>query len=139
MAFLTDDISINTILGEGSSFKNEVKVRGNLRIQGDVDGNVDASGNVFIGEKARIRGDVNADSAEIFGIVIGDINAPKYVKISSSAVVIGDIYTKRVQIEANAVFQGHCISHKNNEKFEKAKSTFLTEKSILSSKVASER
>ena len=138
MAFLTDDIAINTILGEGSFFKNEVKIQGNVRIQGDVDGNIDATGNVFIGEKARIRGDVNASSAEIFGIVLGDIHAPHPVKIFSSAVVIGDVFTKAVQIEGKAVFQGHCISLRDEEKFEKSKNLFMTEKSILSNKIGSD-
>ena len=138
MAFLTDDIAINTILGEGSFFKNEVKIQGNVRIQGDVDGNIDGTGNVFIGEKARIRGDVNASSAEIFGIVLGDIHAPHHVKIFSSAVVIGDVFTKAVQIEGKAVFQGHCISLRDEEKFEKSKNLFMTEKSILSNKIGSD-
>ena len=138
MAFLTDDIAINTILGEGSFFKNEVKIQGNVRIQGDVDGSIDATGNVFIGEKARIRGDVNASSAEIFGIVLGDIHAPHHVKIFSSAVVIGDVFTKAVQIEGKAVFQGHCISLRDEEKFEKSKNLFMTEKSILSTKIGSD-
>ena len=138
MAFLTDDIAINTILGEGSFFKNEVKIQGNVRIQGDVDGNIDATGNVFIGEKARIRGAVNASSAEIFGIVLGDIHAPHHVKIFSSAVVIGDVFTKAVQIEGKAVFQGHCISLRDEEKFEKSKNLFMTEKSILSNKIGSD-
>ena len=135
MGFLTDDISINTVLGDGSFFKNEVKVQGNVRIQGDVDGNIDATGNVFIGEKARIRGDINAASVEIFGILLGDIHAPHHVKIFSSAAVIGDVFTKHIQIEGKAVFQGHCISLKDDDKFEKSKNLFVTEKSILSKKV----
>lgn len=133
MAFLTDDISINTILGENSFFKNEIKIDGNVRIYGDVDGNVNATGKVFIGEKARVRGDVNASSAEVFGIVLGDINAPKGVKIMSSAAVIGDVVTMEVQIENNAIFKGHCISHKDESEFERAKNYRSNEKAVLSS------
>ena len=138
MGFLADDISINTVLGNGSFFKNEVRVQGNVRIQGDVDGNIDATGNVFIGEKARIRGNINAASVEIFGILLGDIHAPQHVKIFSPAAVIGDVFTKRIQIEEKAVFQGHCISHRDDDKFEKSKIRFVTEKSILSSKIGNE-
>lgn len=133
MAFLNDDISINTILGENSFFKNELKVNGNVRIYGDVDGSIDATGKVFIGEKARIRGDINASSAEIFGIVLGDVNAPKGVKIMSSAAVVGDVITTSVQIENKAIFKGHCISHKNEEDFERAKKRLSNEKAIFSS------
>lgn len=133
MAFFTDDISINTILGENSFFKDEIKIDGNVRIYGNVDGNINATGKVFIGEKARIRGDINALSAEIFGIVLGDVNAPTSVKIMSSAAVIGDVTTKEVQIEEDAIFKGHCISHKDEAAFEKAKTRRLNEKAVLSS------
>ena len=135
MAFLKDDISINTILGEGSFFSNEVKVQGNLRIQGDVDGNIEAKGNVFIGEKARVRGDILADSAEIYGIVLGDIIAPKSIIIASTAVVIGDIFSREVQIDSKAIFSGHCISIKDEAEYEKAKKLYSTEKLIVSNKI----
>jgi len=136
MAFLTDDISINTILGEGSFISNELKIKGNLRIQGDVDGNIEATGSIFIGEKARVRGDIIASSAEIFGIVLGDVIAPKSIKILSTAAVIGDIFTKEVQIDRKAIFNGHCISHKEEEEYEKSKNLYITEKSILSNKIS---
>lgn len=135
MAFLTDDISFNTILGEGSFFANEVKINGNVRIQGDVDGNIETKGNIFIGEKSRIKGDIIASSAEIFGVVIGDITADKGVTIHSSATVIGDVFAKKVQIEDKSIFNGHCISIKNDEDYEKAKNSYITEKSILMNKI----
>lgn len=135
MGLLTDDISINTILGKDSFFSNEVKIKGNLRVEGDVDGNIETTGNIFIGEKARIRGDIIAESAEIYGIVIGDVIAPKRLKIFSTAVVIGDVYTKRIQIADKSIFTGHCISHKNEEDYEKSKKDFETEKSVLENKI----
>lgn len=138
MAFFTDNASINTILGEGSSLASDVKVNGNLRIEGDVDGNVTALGNVFVGEKARIRGNVTSESAEIYGIVRGDIDAPKFVKIFSTAAVIGDVFTNQVQIEENAIFQGHCVSLKNTQNFEEAKSNRLTARAVLENRVKTE-
>ena len=61
MALLADTASINTILGEGSSFSDGVRISGNVRVEGDIDGSVDATGCVFVGERARIRGDVSAE------------------------------------------------------------------------------
>ena len=74
---LTDNISINSILGSGSSVKGDVKINGFARIDGDIDGNLETTGNIIIGEKARIRGNVTGRSVTVIGgIVLGNIVAP---------------------------------------------------------------
>ncbi len=138
MAFLSDNASINTILGEGSSFRSGVKINGNVRIEGDIDGNVEATGNVFVGERAKIRGNISSDSIEIYGIVIGDVNAPTFVKLFSTSAVVGDIFTKKVQIADKAIFHGHCISWSDEALFEKAKNAWQTERSVLQNSVKSD-
>ena len=64
-----------------------VTVSGFLRIDGDIDGNVQTQGRVIIGEEARIRGNIRAASVSVGGVVQGDIIAPDYVVILS---FIGD-------------------------------------------------
>lgn len=130
MAFLTDDISINTIIGAGSAVSGDVRVNGFIRVDGDIDGNLEASGNVIIGNKARINGNVNALSSVIGGIVIGDIYAPGGIKLLSSSAVIGDIYTKNLEIEENVIFHGHCIALRKEEEFEQAAGLYAEELSI---------
>ena len=84
-----DDISVNTIVGPGALIAGNVTVSGFLRIDGDIDGNVQTQGRVIIGEDARIRGNIKAASVSVGGIVQGDIIAPDYVVILSSGMVIG--------------------------------------------------
>lgn len=132
MAFLTDDISINTIIGAGSAVSGDVKANGFIRVDGDIDGNLDSSGNVIVGNKARINGNITALSSVVGGIVLGDIYAPDGIKLLSSSAVIGDIYTKNLEIEENVVFHGHCIALKNEEEFEQAAKLYSEEISIKS-------
>lgn len=113
MAFLTDDISINTIIGAGSSVSGDIKINGFVRVDGDVDGNIETTSNIIIGAKARIRGDIRAASAVISGIVIGDITAPLSIKLLSTSAVIGDITSKRLVIEDKVILHGHCITLKD--------------------------
>lgn len=117
MAF--DDISIKTIIGASSAFIGNLRVNGAMMVDGDVDGNIEASGNIIIGEKARVRGNITAKSATISGIVIGDITAPDIVNLTSSATVIGDIATHRAQIASGVLFHGHCIALVDQETYEK--------------------
>lgn len=132
MAFTSDDITINTLIGPGSFVSGDVKINGFIRVDGDIDGKIETSSNVIIGDKARIRGNINASSIVVGGIVIGDITAPRGIKLLSNSVVIGDVITKRLQIEENVIFNGHCISLGNDEEFEASTRRFLDQQAIRS-------
>ena len=132
---LTDNISINSILGVGSSIKGDVKINGFARIDGDIDGNLEAAGNIIIGEHARIRGNVTGRSVTIIGgIILGNIVAPEFVRLLSTSAVIGDIQTKRLYSEENAIIHGHCISREAAH-YEKATSDWENVKAISSMSV----
>lgn len=132
MAFLTDDISINTIIGLGSAVSGDVHANGFIRVDGDIDGNLESTGNIIIGDKARINGSINALSIVIGGIVLGDIFAPNGIKLLSSSAVIGNIATKKLEIEENVIFHGHCIALKNEDEFTQASERFSNAESIRS-------
>jgi len=116
MAFRSDDISINTLLGTGSFIRGNVHVNGFVRIDGDIDGDLDTDGAVIISEKAKIKGNLKAKSAIIGGIVLGDISAREGVKLLSTSAVIGNIITRKIQMEDEVIFHGHCISISDEER-----------------------
>ena len=130
MALKFDDISINTILGKGSSITGDLRINGFVRLDGDIDGNLETDGNVIIGDNARIRGDVKAKSVIISGIVVGNIIAQEGIKILSEAAVLGDVISRKVQIDDKATFNGKCISIKDEELFEKESAQYLQSKAI---------
>ncbi len=130
MAFRSDDISINTLVGNGSFIQGNVHVNGFVRIDGDIDGDLDTDGAVIISEKAKIHGNLTAKSAIIGGIVLGDISAKEGVKLLSTSAVIGNIITKKVQMEDDVIFQGHCISIADEERYEEEVNKFLQAKAI---------
>lgn len=134
MAFTSDTISINTVIGSGSSISGDIRVNGRLRIDGDIDGNLETTSNIYVGEASRIHGNIVALSAVIEGIVIGNITAPKGITLLSSSAVIGDVTTKRLQVEENVILHGHCISLKNEDDYNRATNEYL-EKSAIRSKV----
>ena len=133
---LTDNISINSILGSGSSVKGDVKINGFARIDGDIDGNLETTGNIIIGEKARIRGNVTGRSVTVIGgIVLGNIVAPEFVRLLSTSAIIGDIQTKKLYSEENVIILGHCISRVDASDYEKASAEWENEKAISSMSV----
>ena len=125
MALRIDDISINTILGHGSAITGNIKLNGFVRIDGDIDGNLETDGNIIIGENARIRGNVKAKSVIVGGIVLGNIEASQSIKVLATSAVIGDIVSHKVQVEQNAIIHGHFISIKDEQKFLKISDEYL--------------
>ena len=130
MALRTDDISINTIIGKGSAISGNMKVNGFIRIDGDIDGSLETDGNVIVGENARIRGDLTAKSAIIGGIIKGNIKANESIKILADAAVIGDVISRKVQVDGSAIIHGHCISIKDEAEFGKTSGEYLQSKAI---------
>ena len=131
MALRIDDISINTVIGKGSEIKGNIKVNGVVRIDGDIDGNLETDGNVIIGENARIRGNINAKSIIVGGIILGNIFANESVKVLANSIVIGDILSHKVQIEDDALVNGKCISIRNEENYTMATSKYLQSTAII--------
>ena len=119
MALPSDDISICAIVGSGSSFVGNLRVNGSMMVDGDIDGDLEVSGNLIVGEKARVRGNILAKSAVISGIVLGDVTAPESIKLNASSAVLGDIATRRLQVAQGVVFNGHCVALSDDDLFEK--------------------
>jgi cytoskeletal protein CcmA (bactofilin family) len=130
MAFSFEDISINTLVGQGAAVSGDVRVPGFVRVDGDIDGNLETTGKIIIGEKARIRGNVTAKSANVGGFVLGDIRAPEGIRLFSTSIVIGDIVTRKLEIAENVIFHGHCVALKQTDEYETMLAELQTKKTI---------
>ena len=130
MALKVDDISINTIIGKGSSITGNLRINGFVRLDGDINGNLETDGNIIIGDGARIKGDVKAKAVIVGGIVVGNILAQESIKLLSNSAVLGDVISRKVQIEDKATFHGHCISIKDEEQFQKTSDSYLQSRAI---------
>ncbi len=130
MASFTDDISFNTMVGPGAFVTGDLKLEGFTRVDGDIYGNLETTGKLIIGENARIRGNVTAKSVIVIGIVEGDILAPEGVHLFSSAVVLGDVISRKIKADEKVIIEGYCISIENQESFEDAKRQWLDRRAI---------
>ena len=131
MAILTDDVSINTLVGTGTRVSGDLNIAGLVRVDGDIDGNLETTGRVIIGEKARIRGNVTAKAAVIGGIIEGDVYAPDEIQILATSSVYGDVITKKISVAENSFIHGMCIAIKDTEQFMKYTEDWKNQKAIL--------
>jgi cytoskeletal protein CcmA (bactofilin family) len=96
-------------LGKGTTIRGTVSFGGSARIDGQVDGEIAATGTLVIGETAVITTPrIKAASVIIAGEVSGDIMASEQIVIAGSARVSGNLYSPAVAIEDGAWFDGHC-------------------------------
>lgn len=102
------DVRINTILGKESEFVGDFVTKGSARIDGSVNGNVKVSGMLIVGVAGFINGSVEAHSTIIGGEVLGNVAVEEKTELTGTARVLGDVITKVIVIDENAVFQGKC-------------------------------
>ena len=101
-------VKISTLIGKGSELVGDFSVKGSARIDGKITGNVTVAGTLLVGATGSINGNVSANAIVVGGEVLGDIAAPEKTELIATARVLGDITTKIIVIDENAVFQGKC-------------------------------
>ena len=73
-----------------------------------IEGEVSVVDSAKIGVGSVVVGNVHAGSAVIAGAVKGDIDVQGPVIVDSTAVIMGNIKSKSVQINNGAVIEGRC-------------------------------
>lgn len=95
-------------LTNGSKIVGKIFADSDFRIDGEVEGTITCNGKVVIGQKGYLKGSISCINAEIVGKVDGDIIVSETLSLRSTAVIKGDVKTKILIVEPNAVFNGTC-------------------------------
>ena len=112
------DYVVATTLGAETSFKGTLRFRDSLRIRGSFEGDIDATGRLYIDGDATVNARrIVATSVVIGGTVRGDIDAPDRVEMLPSAKVYGNVRTARLRIADGVVFEGSCEMIREPESF----------------------
>jgi len=103
--FSNETDKLGSLLGIDSSFKGELKVKGTLRVDGTVEGQLDAD-YVILSETAEVKGEIKAKKIIIGGKMDGNTRAQELLEIKSKGKVWGDIFTQKLTIIEGAEFNG---------------------------------
>jgi cytoskeletal protein CcmA (bactofilin family) len=94
------------LLSRGVSIKGSVKFVNELTIDGEVEGTVDSTGTLTIGEYARICGEIRTKSVKVRGTVEGNIFVTERCELQAGCKLQGDIEAPRLMVDENASFLG---------------------------------
>ena len=108
MVDTNETLIVNSLIGEGSEFRGEFRVKDLIRIDGYFKGNIITEGKVLIGQRGNVETDIRADIVVVGGNLRGSIFAKKRVILLSTAKLNGDIVTKSLVVEEGVIFEGRC-------------------------------
>ncbi|MEJ2194192.1 MAG: polymer-forming cytoskeletal protein [Ignavibacteriaceae bacterium] len=107
-----------TIISTGVKIEGKITSSGNIRVDGEIIGDIFSKSNVTIGERANVNGQINAEAVTIGGKVSGTIVAKQKCVLDSKGDLKGDIITQNLVIESGAKFVGNSKTGDSKDDFE---------------------
>lgn len=95
-----------SVLGPTLVFKGELSADEDLMLKGRVEGSINHTASLRIGEEGSVKGDIKAQYINVEGKVEGDMHGSSSVTVKDSADVKGNIYAPAVSLIEGARFNG---------------------------------
>lgn len=106
-----------SILSKSATITGKIVIEDDIRIDGNVEGDINSSGKVVIGTSGCIKGNIVCKSVEVSGKIYGDVTASEIIILKSSSYYEGQITTRNIEIEAGANFFGNCKMEESKKEF----------------------
>lgn len=107
--------SVISIIGPGMKVVGDCETDGTVRIEGAVQGSVQAAKAVVVGKDGVVIGDISTQDAVISGRVEGAVIAHSRLELQASCRIDGEVHTPRLQLEEGAVLNGSVQMVKSGE------------------------
>lgn len=96
------------MIGPGTKIVGNIETNGDIRIDGNIEGNINSKGKVVIGNNGFVKGEIVCSNAEIAGTLNGKATVSELLSLKASSKVNGDIKSGKLSIEPGAIFSGTC-------------------------------
>jgi len=101
---------IETVIGPNAYFRGDIQSDGGVRIDGVIEGTIDITGNLVVGEGAKIIAEIKANNISISGAIKGNI-AGNRVEILETGRVWGDLTINSLLLNEGAYLRGQTTMH----------------------------
>ena len=97
---------ITGFLDHGTELTGELQFSGTLRIDGSFHGTISNGDVLSIGENANVHADIRVGEIEIYGHVVGNIEAARRIEIFPNGRLRGDLVTPVLVVQEGGLFDG---------------------------------
>lgn len=104
-----------TKLGKKTSLRGTLRFSDSVMISGSFEGDIQATGFLYIDYGAVVRAGIRVRSIIIGGVVHGNVEATDTVEMLPSGQVYGNIRAAKLKIADGVVFEGKCEMIRNAE------------------------
>lgn len=104
----TDLLGKTNRIVEGTIINGNIVSATDIRLDGQLIGNLQSKGKLVIGPSGNIKGDVFCKSADIEGFFEGKIQVQEILNIKSKAHIKGDVICGKLSVEPGAEFSATC-------------------------------
>lgn len=110
MAKMAEADSNNKInmIGVGTTIEGNISSSENIRFDGNLIGNLNTKGKVFVGQSGKVTGEIRCKNCEVEGMVDGRVVVEELLSLRSMSKLYGEIRTGKLAIEPGATFTGKC-------------------------------
>jgi len=101
---------IETVIGPNAYFRGDIQSDSGARVDGVFEGTIDITGNLIVGEGAKIVADIEANNISISGAIKGNVSGNR-VEILESGRVWGDLTVNSLLLNEGAYLRGQTTMH----------------------------
>ena len=94
-------------LGPRDTLNGRLEIHGDLKIAGNVEGELKASGDVVIDPTATIQASIEGSNVTVRGQVNGSVTARRRLTLGGSGRLNGDVKVSRLTVEDGATLNGN--------------------------------
>ncbi|WP_156291054.1 bactofilin family protein [Oceanobacillus salinisoli] len=110
------DKIIDTIIGQGTVIEGKINHPSSLRIDGKVYGEVECTGDIYIGKDGYVEPMIKGKNIYIAGEVKGELFTTEKLHVQASGKLSGSATTKGMIIDDGGVFNGDSKVVENDNK-----------------------
>ena len=92
----------------GTTIEGSISSTENIRFDGNLNGNLNTKGKVFVGQTGQVSGEIRCKNCEIEGVVDGKVVVEELLSLRSMSKLYGEIKTGKLAIEPGATFTEKC-------------------------------
>lgn len=101
-----DNVDVESLIGERTTFEGTLKTEGAVRLLGTVQGEIESKGTIIVEEKARVTARLTGAQVTVAGTVDGQIYCEGRVEIRPTGHVTGEINAGALIVQEGAFFEG---------------------------------